>query len=139
MDFSIQKDDSYTYIRVLNEKLDYLMAPGLKSELVLIVANGEMNILVDLSGCNFCDSSGLSALLLGNRLCKDANGMFILYGCTSGSLIKGLGWDREIIKMIDDAVGIPSTTTSTAVIRASRCASSGMRSRSLAEAKLPRR
>ena len=82
MDFSIQKDDSYTYIRVLNEKLDYLMAPGLKSELVLIVANGEMNILVDLSGCNFCDSSGLSALLLGNRLCRDVNGKFILYGCT---------------------------------------------------------
>jgi maleate isomerase len=42
----------------------------------------------------------------------------ILYGCTSGSLIKGLGWDREIIKMIEDAVGIPSTTTSTAVIDA---------------------
>ena len=90
MNFSIQKGDSYTSIRMLNEKLDYLMAPGLKSELVLIVDNGEMNILVDLSGCNFCDSSGLSALLLGNRLCKDANGKFVLYGCTG-----------QVIEMLD--------------------------------------
>ena len=44
----------------------------------------------------------------------------IMYGCTSGSLIKGVGWDLEIIKMIEDATGIPTTTTSTAVIQAFR-------------------
>lgn len=42
----------------------------------------------------------------------------ILYACTSGSLIGGLGWDLEIIKMVQEACGIPSTTTSTAVIDA---------------------
>ena len=26
----------------------------------------------------YCDSSGLSAILLGNRLCKDAGGKFII-------------------------------------------------------------
>jgi len=46
----------------------------------------------------------------------DVNG--ILYGCTSGSLIKGVGWDQEIIRRIEERTGIPTTTTSTAVIEA---------------------
>jgi len=46
----------------------------------------------------------------------DVNG--ILYGCTSGSLIKGVGWDLEIVKRIEERAGIPATTTSTAVIEA---------------------
>jgi maleate isomerase len=46
----------------------------------------------------------------------DVNG--ILYGCTSGSLIKGVGWDLEIIRRIEDRTGIPTMTTSTAVIEA---------------------
>ena len=60
------------------------MAPDLKSELVMIVKNGEKNILIDLSVCNFCDSSGMSALSLGNRLCKEANGKFVLCECSTG-------------------------------------------------------
>jgi maleate isomerase len=42
----------------------------------------------------------------------------LLYGCTSGSFIKGVGWYRELSKMMEDATGIPTTTTSTAVIEA---------------------
>lgn len=65
---------------MLNDKLDALLAPDLKSELVVIVEDGEKNILVDLSNCKYCDSSGISALLLGNRLCIGVNGKFVLYG-----------------------------------------------------------
>ena len=32
---------------------------------------GERNIIVDLSTVKYCDSSGLSALLIGDRLCKE--------------------------------------------------------------------
>lgn len=42
----------------------------------------------------------------------------IAYACTSGSLVKGLGWDREIIKLIEKTSGKPATTTSTAAIEA---------------------
>jgi maleate cis-trans isomerase len=42
----------------------------------------------------------------------------IAYACTTGSLIKGLGWDKEIIRRIEEKVGIPAITTSTAVINA---------------------
>lgn len=35
---------------------------------------------MDLSNCRYCDSSGLSAILVANRLCKNANGIFVLCG-----------------------------------------------------------
>lgn len=80
MEFKIEKKDKYTLIQVLVDKLDTHIAPSLKSELVLIAGNGEKNIILDLSNCRYCDSSGLSAILVANRLCKNANGTFVLSG-----------------------------------------------------------
>lgn len=82
MEFKIQKFEKFTQIEVLEEKLDTNIAPSLKSELVLISGNGERNILLDLSSCRYCDSSGLSAILVANRLCKNAGGTFVLTGLT---------------------------------------------------------
>lgn len=42
----------------------------------------------------------------------------ILFACTSGSFIHGLGWDRELIARIEAAGNAPATTTSTTVIAA---------------------
>ncbi|MCR4398795.1 MAG: aspartate/glutamate racemase family protein [Firmicutes bacterium] len=42
----------------------------------------------------------------------------ISFGCTAGSLIKGMGYDRDIIRIISEAAGVKATTTSTAVIEA---------------------
>ncbi|OFX31107.1 MAG: anti-anti-sigma factor [Bacteroidetes bacterium GWA2_32_17] len=80
MEFSIEKKENYTLVKVLVEKLDTHIAPALKSELVLVSGNGEKNIILDLSSCRYCDSSGLSAILVANRLCKNANGTFVLTG-----------------------------------------------------------
>lgn len=80
MDFKIEKKDKYTEIQVMVDKLDTHIAPSLKSELVLIAGNGEKNIILDLSNARYCDSSGLSAILVANRLCKNANGVFVLSG-----------------------------------------------------------
>ena len=40
------------------------------------------------------------------------------FGCTSGSLVKGLGYDQEIIARIEAETGKPATTTATACIQA---------------------
>ena len=82
MEFNIEKKDNHTLIQVLVEKLDTHIAPTLKSELVLVSGNGEKNIILDLSDCRYCDSSGLSAILVANRLCKNASGTFVLTGLT---------------------------------------------------------
>ena len=74
MDFNIENRNRCTVIRIESEKLDTHIAPSLKSELVLISGKGEKNIILDLKKCQYCDSSGLSAILVANRLCKNAGG-----------------------------------------------------------------
>jgi maleate isomerase len=48
----------------------------------------------------------------------DGNVDLICFGCTGGSLLGGVGYDKDIIKRIEDSTGIPATTTSTAVVEA---------------------
>lgn len=80
MDIKINSKKNSTVIQILSDKLDTQLAPELKSELVLVSGKGEKNIILDLSPCKYCDSSGLSAILVANRLCKNAGGTFVLCG-----------------------------------------------------------
>jgi anti-anti-sigma factor len=78
--FSVEKNDRYTLIRVQAEKLDSTVSPALKSELVVLNSDGVRNIIIDMTQSRYCDSSGLSAILVANRLCKNANGTFVICG-----------------------------------------------------------
>lgn len=80
MSFQIEKTDKYTIIKLQVEKLDSNLAPALKSELVVLNTDGVKSIVIDLSQTRYCDSSGLSAILVANRLCKNSNGLFVLTG-----------------------------------------------------------
>lgn len=80
MAFDITKNGNHTLIKVNSDRLDTNNAPGLKSELVMVNSKGEKNIILDLSNCSYCDSSGLRSVLVANRLCEDAIGTFILCG-----------------------------------------------------------
>ncbi len=108
MEFKIEKLNFYTLIQVLEEKLDTHIAPTLKSELVLVSGNGEKNIVLDLSKCRYCDSSGLSAILVANRLCKNANGTFVLTGLNDAVerliTISQLDTVLNITGSVDDAI-----------------------------------
>ncbi len=110
MEFKIEKLDKYTQIEVMIDKLDTHIAPSLKSELVLIAGNGEKNIILDLSNCRYCDSSGLSAILVANRLCKNANGIFVLSGLQTAV-------ERLItISQLDTVLNITNTIEEAATI-----------------------
>ena len=78
MNFIIRKEENYSCVKVLRDHLDSFVSPDLKAELVMLSNSQERNIILDLSDCNYCDSSGLSAILVGNRLCEDAEGAFII-------------------------------------------------------------
>jgi len=110
MEFKIEKLETFTLIQVLEEKLDTHIAPTLKSELVLISGNGEKNIILDLSKCRYCDSSGLSAILVANRLCKNSNGIFVLTGLNDAVerliTISQLDTVLNITNSLDDAVNM---------------------------------
>lgn len=78
MSFSTEKLDNYSIITFSTDKLDSIISADVKSELVLINKNGEHNVIIDLSSVRYCDSSGLSALLIGYRLAKESKGIFII-------------------------------------------------------------
>lgn len=79
MKYTIDKQDRYTIFQLNEVKLDSLIAPQLKSEFVILSNEGVNNLIFDLSKVEFVDSSGLSAILTGDRLWKRL-GTFILTG-----------------------------------------------------------
>ena len=80
MSTEILKKEEFTLVNLESERLDANNAPDLKTEFVKLTNNGESNIILDLSHCSYCDSSGLRAILVGNRLCENNIGTFILCG-----------------------------------------------------------
>ncbi|MBN8697830.1 MAG: STAS domain-containing protein [Bacteroidetes bacterium] len=80
MSLVVENKDSYSVIKITAEKLDSNLAPSLKSELVVLNTDGVKNIIIDMTDARYCDSSGLSAILVANRLCKNSSGHFVLSG-----------------------------------------------------------
>ena len=80
MNFIIEDKGRYTLVTSKAEKLDTTCAPELKSELVYLNKTGVRNAIIDLSATRYCDSSGLSALLVANRLCKSVGGSLVVCG-----------------------------------------------------------
>ncbi len=74
----IQKMENYTLVSVNTERLDINSAADIKAELIFLNNNGEKNIVLDLAKCTYCDSTGLRTILLGNRLCENSIGTFII-------------------------------------------------------------
>jgi anti-sigma B factor antagonist len=86
MKYSIDKQEKYTMLRLNEEKLDSNIAPQLKSQMVTLHAEGVRNIILDLSEVKYTDSSGLSALLVGNRILQEDDGIFILSGLSDHTM-----------------------------------------------------
>lgn len=80
MNFTIEDKGRLTLITANVDKLDTTCAPELKSELVYLNKTGVRNVVIDMAQARYCDSSGLSALLVGNRLCKSVNGSLVVCG-----------------------------------------------------------
>ena len=78
MKYTIDKQDRYSIVRLHEEKMDSGIAPNLKSELITLQAEGIRNVILDLTEVKYTDSSGLSAMLVGNRIFQEDNGLFVL-------------------------------------------------------------
>jgi anti-anti-sigma factor len=80
MKFTVDKHEKYVLIKLNENKLNSIISPQLKSEFILSNTEGQRNIILDLSNVEYSDSSGLSSLLVGHRICKNSEGIFILTG-----------------------------------------------------------
>ncbi len=109
MKFSIDKQEKYVVFKLHEQKLNTLIAAELKSELLLLNTQGYNNIVLDLTESLYCDSSGLSAILVGNRLCRNSSGAFVITGLseTVRKLIQISQLDQVLVitESLADAVG----------------------------------
>jgi len=113
MALKVEKQKNCTVVKIQAEKLDIAMAPDLKAHLVSINSEGAKNIIIDLSDARYCDSSGLSAILVGNRLCKNSGGKLVITGIKDpikkllvisqlDTILNSAGTVEEGIKFLDE-------------------------------------
>ena len=67
----------------------------------------------DESLARMCDQAPERA-----RPLADLGAELVMFCCTSGSFLKGFGWDRELARRIEEAAGVPALTTSSAIAEA---------------------
>ncbi len=80
MKYQADIQEKFVVLSLLEEKLDSRIAPKLKSEFLVHNAEGVRNVILDLNAVQYVDSSGLSAILIGHRLCQNNKGIMILTG-----------------------------------------------------------
>ena len=80
MNFTVEDVNQIKLIRCSNEKLDAIVSPELKSQFLILSKSGSNDFVLDLTNVKYCDSSGLSALLVGNRFSKSSEGTFVVCG-----------------------------------------------------------
>lgn len=111
MKFSVDKHEKYVVLKLRETKFTNDNTPKLKSEFILLNAEGYHNIVLDLGSIKECnDSQDLSSLLVGDRLCKSANGLFIITG-VNGVVAKilemsNLDQSLTIVSKLDEATDL---------------------------------
>jgi anti-sigma B factor antagonist len=78
MKYTVEKTEKYVLFQLHEEKLTSITAPELKTELVTLNAEGFNNIILNMSDVKYADSSGLSSILIGNRICSNSGGLFVM-------------------------------------------------------------
>jgi anti-sigma B factor antagonist len=68
MKFEVKKEDTTTILTIKEKKLDSSISPELKAEFLILCKSKKcLLLIIDMKAVNFCDSSGLSALLIAHR------------------------------------------------------------------------
>jgi anti-anti-sigma factor len=108
MNFTTENQGKFTVITAGANMLDGASAPELKALFVQLNKDAVNQIILDLSAVKYCDSSGLSAILIGHRLCRDAGGSFTLCGLQAAvaKIIAIAQLDRvfQITETLEDAL-----------------------------------
>ncbi len=76
MKYDVTKNGKTTVLKLHGRKLDATVSPELKAEfLVLCKPKVCSKLIIDMAEVQFCDSSGLSALLIADRSMREHGGM----------------------------------------------------------------
>lgn len=79
--FELKKEEKYFLLKILATKVDASNALELKQLFLgFKEENPTKNLILNLSEVKYIDSSGLSAILVANKICTESNGIMILCG-----------------------------------------------------------
>lgn len=79
MNHTLDHFENYSLFKISEEKLDTTIAPDVKTKFAESLAKGAKYMIMDLSEVKYADSSGLSAMLVGNRSFSET-GCFVIFG-----------------------------------------------------------
>ncbi len=98
MRYTLEHLDRFATMTLHEERLDSDSAAEFKAEILLHSRSGIEILFVDLSEVEFCDSSGLSALLFAHREMKSAGGaaIFVSLSPTLASYVEVSQLDRVL-------------------------------------------
>ncbi|HWP83462.1 MAG TPA: STAS domain-containing protein [Bacteroidota bacterium] len=80
MEFEVKRNGSAVVFKLKERRLDAGISPDLKGEFLILCTPGTKSLVIDLSDVEFCDSSGLSALLIAERRMRENGGTVKLAG-----------------------------------------------------------
>ena len=89
MKFEVKKNGTATVLTVKVRKLDASVSPELKGEFLLLCNPQTKHLVIDLTKVEFCDSSGLSALLIAERKMRE-----------NGGVVKLVGLQKKVLSLI---------------------------------------
>ena len=84
--FEVDQRGDYTVLAVRGE-VDVYTAPRLRERLIELVSQGSHQVVVDLEGVDFLDSTGLGVLVGGLKRLRSHDGDMILV-CTQPRILK---------------------------------------------------
>lgn len=80
MNFVIESKKDITIFRLQEKRLDASLAPELKSQVLMLVAQGKKYLIFDLAQVDAIDSSGIGALLIAHRHTAEMDGFAAFIG-----------------------------------------------------------
>jgi anti-sigma B factor antagonist len=78
MNLNLEKINGFSVLTLQDERIDAHNSDDLKSCLLQMIESGEKHIIIQLGHVRFIDSSGLGALLFGNKHIIAKSGKLVL-------------------------------------------------------------
>jgi anti-sigma B factor antagonist len=103
MKYSVTVEDAIGIFFLHEKRLDSTNAAQIKAELLLVSQNDIDVLILDLSEVEFCDSSGLGAILLAQRIMNERN--------NDVAVVDGIGKIRTLLEIAQLTNIIPLFST----------------------------